>query len=89
MWIAPYAGKVLDEAIRTVLLSVNWMPVIYDSRGRPFLHELCWSKRSKQVNPDISHLGYRVGAPGLQAQGPGRCRPGALTRRSVEFSSGV
>jgi len=38
---------------------------------------------------DISHVGCRVGAPGLQAEDRGRCRPGAPTRHTVEFSSGV
>ena len=40
-------------------------------------------------NPDISHFECRVGAPGLQAEDCGRRRPGVLTGRSVEFSSGV
>jgi len=38
--------------------------------------------------PDNSHLGCRVGAPGLQAEDCDRCRPGDPTRPSVEFSSG-
>ena len=55
----------------------------------PWFRESSLESHGLSLSPNISRPKRRVRAPGLQESNLRRCRPGALTRRSVGLSIGV